>query len=107
MRHQSALTLDNRRGAIRKPTRCLAFIQSPGARHDIECLILDISASGARLKLTSGAAKPFQHGPTVPDEFRLFVQADRTEIDCQVTWRKLDSCGVRFLSAFRQAPPAR
>ena len=96
-------SLDNRRTAFRKPTRCLAYVQVPGSRRDIECVILDISASGARLKLSGGPAKPFQQGPTIPAAFRLYVHVDNTEIDCEVTWRKTDSIGVRFLSGFRPA----
>lgn len=103
----TSASFDNRRAAFRKPTRCLAYVQVPGARHDIECVILDISASGARLKLSGGPAKPFQQGPTIPDGFRLYVQVDNTEIDCEVTWRKSDSIGVRFLSAFRPAGQSR
>lgn len=107
MQRSSPSSWDNRRGANRKPTRCLAYVQAPGARTDIECVILDISASGARLKLTGGPIKPFQQGPSIPQEFRLYVQSDNTEIECQVTWRKPDSLGVRFLSAFRPASPMR
>ena len=107
IQHPGGISGVNRRGAARKPTRCLGYIALPGSRQEIECVMLDVSASGARLKLTLPPPKPFQPATVVPQQFRLYVQSDKTEIDCEVTWVKGDQCGVRFLSAFRPATQTR
>jgi len=103
IQHPGGISGINRRNAARKPTRCLGYIAIPGSRQEIECVMLDISASGARLKLSLPPAKPFQPAPSIPQQFCLSVQSDRTEIDCEVTWVRSGQCGVRFLSAFRPA----
>lgn len=103
IQHPGGISGSNRRNAARKPTRCLGYIAIPGSRQEIECVMLDISASGARLKLSLPPAKPFQPAPSIPQKFCLSVQSDRTEIDCEVTWVRSGQCGVRFLSAFRPA----
>lgn len=91
----------NRRQATRKSTRSLGYIVQPG-RDEIECLLIDISRSGAQLRLTSGATKPFQPPLPIPETFVLRLAIDHTEIDCQTTWRKSDALGVRFLTGFRR-----
>jgi hypothetical protein len=90
----------NRRRAPRRATRVLGYVVERG-RDDRECLLLDMSAAGARLQLTAPAAKPFQPPVTIPDTFVLVVVNDRTEVDCVTTWRKGNGCGVRFVSSFR------
>ncbi len=107
IQHPGGISGANRRNAARKPTRCLGYIAIPGSRQEIECVLLDISASGARLKPTLPPAKPFQAAPSIPRQFCLSVQSDRTEIDCEVTWERGGECGVRFLSAFRPARDTR
>ena len=90
----------NRRAAHRKATRNLGIIRGSG-NAELECLVLDISGTGARLQLTSGDPKPFQAPVAIPEQFVLLMTADRTEIECRITWRKGTSLGVSFQSGFR------
>jgi hypothetical protein len=54
----------------------------------INCLIRNISISGAALDVTN------PHD--IPDRFNLVFKADSTHIPCQVVWRKEELIGVAF-----------
>jgi len=55
------------------------------------CLILDLSDTGARLKIDASQ--------TLPDEFILLLSHDgRLHRQCSVAWRSPTAIGVRFLS---------
>lgn len=60
------------------------------------CKIVDMSATGARLRLmpTSDQTKGLPAG--VPDAFTLVLRVDRIEVDCEVAWRKEREVGIRF-----------
>ena len=92
---------DNRRRAVRKPTRNLGYISASG-QDERECVLIDISQSGAQLRLVGVEAKPFQAPLAIPATFVLKISADHSEIDCETTWRRGTVLGVRFLSAFRR-----
>jgi hypothetical protein len=55
----------------------------------IDCVVRDLSASGARLMLPSPGG--------VPDTFDLCMQSDQSARACRVIWRKHDSIGVEFV----------
>jgi hypothetical protein len=59
----------------------------------IDCLLRDMSATGARLRVEGSVA--------APDTFELLVPLDGLEAHCQVVWRSGADIGVRFLSAPR------
>jgi hypothetical protein len=63
----------------------------------VDCVIRDLSATGAKLICGDQAA--------VPNEFRLVVLGDNQMRDVRVTWRKGDLIGVTFTSEPRRAPP--
>jgi hypothetical protein len=54
----------------------------------INCLISNISISGAALDVTS----PLD----IPERFNLVFKADDTHIPCHVVWRKEERIGVAF-----------
>ena len=57
-----------------------------------ECVVMDISAHGARLAVESGTA--------VPDQFTLLLSANsRASHRCLVMWRAGHQLGVKFVSA--------
>jgi len=62
----------------------------PGAEA-LECIVLDISASGARISLTDSNA-------IVPDNLKIFIAARDLIADCKVVWRKGREFGVTFES---------
>lgn len=85
----------------RKETRCLAYIVAPGSRKELECVVLDMSSSGARLQLAGVASKPFAAPVVFPQNFKLIIRNDRIEVDCVSCWSKGATCGVTFASPFR------
>jgi len=54
------------------------------------CLMIDVSRTGARLRVDASDA--------VPDEFILLLSHDgKLHRQCAVAWRSLTAVGVRFL----------
>jgi len=93
--------IETRRRARRKQTRCLAYIVAPGSRKELECVVLDMSSSGAKLQLAGVASKPFAAPVVFPQNFKLIIRNDRIEVDCVSCWSKGVTCGVTFASPFR------
>ena len=54
----------------------------------INCLVRNISISGAALDVTN----PLD----IPERFNLFFKADGTHIPCHVIWRQAEQIGVAF-----------
>ena len=54
----------------------------------VNCLIRDISISGAALDVTN----PLE----IPERFNLVFKADGTHIPCHVIWRQGEQIGVAF-----------
>jgi len=65
----------------------------------IECTLRDMSATGARLRVSGSV--------TAPDTFELLIPLDGLEANCQVVWRSGADLGVRFLSAPRMVTAKR
>ena len=65
-----------------------------------QCVMLDVSAGGARLKLNGDFA--------VPEQFTLFLSKidGRLKRRCVIAWRKEKQIGVRFMAAEDAAAPA-
>lgn len=97
-----ALKSDARR-ATRKPMRTLAEIHSEGRPEGISCLVLDMSGTGAKLKIETAPRRAFAPSIQVPETFRLTIPRDNTAIDCRLAWRDNDMIGVTFTSAFMTA----
>jgi len=54
----------------------------------IECVIRDISATGAAIEISNLVR--------IPDTFVLIVPEDRLRLNCRVVWRKEFRIGVAF-----------
>jgi hypothetical protein len=65
----------------------------------VECLVRDMSATGARLKV--------QGSVRAPDAFELLIPLDGLEAYCQVVWRSGPDLGVKFLGAPRMVAAKR
>jgi hypothetical protein len=75
-----------RRAGPRKPVLMSGAIEFAGST--INCLIRNISISGAALDVTN----PLD----IPEHFNLFFKADGTHIPCHVIWRQAEQIGVAF-----------
>lgn len=69
-----------------------AIAASNERRLTVNCVVRDLSGTGARLRVEGSM--------TVPDTFELIIPLDGLEASCQVVWRKGGEVGVKFL-----APP--
>jgi hypothetical protein len=58
-------------------------------RSTLDCVLRDLSATGAKLIFSA-------HVP-VPDEFDLELPQKGRTHRARIMWRKLDTCGVRFI----------
>lgn len=99
---QTSQSSDNRR-APRKTTRTLAHVVCAASGQSLDCLIQDMSASGARLQLLEPVRGPFQPAMKLPETFKLVIPNDAIEIDGTLAWVRGESFGVVFKSAFRPA----
>jgi hypothetical protein len=79
----------------RRPVRQGAWIFPGGGSASIPCVMMDLSVSGARLKVDPGTE--------LPSQFILVLSRDgRLNRRCQTMWRDQDMLGVQFLS--RKSP---
>ena len=74
------------RRAPRKTVLMSGAIEFAGST--INCLVRNISISGAALKVNN----PLD----IPDRFNLVFKADGTHIPCHVIWRQGEQIGVAF-----------
>ena len=75
-----------RRAAPRKPVLMSGAIKFAGST--IDCLICNMSISGAALEVSN----PLE----IAERFDLFFKADGTHIPCHVVWRQEERIGVAF-----------
>ncbi len=87
------------RRATRRRTLKQATIAYGGRHLTIECVVRDLSATGARLVV--------EHAASVPDTFELLIELDGLEAQCEVIWRNRTTVGVRFEQAPRHVEPRR
>jgi hypothetical protein len=75
--------------AIRRIRHTSAWIISNGSAKS-ECVVMDISQSGAKV-VSDGTA-------SIPDRFELaFVQGDQKRQSCEVVWRQGKILGIKFV----------
>jgi hypothetical protein len=91
---------DGRR-APRKSSILGGIITSPSMVAERPCKVVDMSATGARVRLTPTSDHTRGLPASVPDTFTLVLRIDRLEVDCEVAWRKDREIGVRFLGVVR------
>lgn len=77
------------RKALRRQSGTPAWIRVEKEFAVRSCTIVDISADGAQLKLSS--PQP------VPEEFKLLLSRDAHGRSCRLKWRRGTSLGAEFL----------
>ena len=84
-----------RRRSSRRRCYRAAKIQLAGGTSAQDCLVINISDGGVRLKA---------EGLDVPDEFVLLLSNDGVvqESTCKVAWRCGDEIGAKFVAAARR-----
>ena len=78
----------DRRRFPRRKSYAQGTIQPHDGSGKIQCILEDVSISGARLRLDSATA--------LPPFFVLVVPAERIERNCMLAWTKGERSGVRF-----------
>ncbi len=80
---------ERRRGTRQKSLlRGLAYLgNSPSA---IDCVVRDVSETGARLKFASAL--------TVPNTLELYIPVKGQKLHAEVQWREPDEVGIVFIS---------
>jgi PilZ domain len=87
----------------RSSTRQRSFLKGRvlfnGGQNSLECLIRDLSASGARLELSASV--------TLPDRFDLYLPHRDETCKVQIHWRRDNQLGVAFeqVESAPAAPP--
>lgn len=78
---------DDKRGEQRHRTLKKGYIVFNDRRSTIECIIRNLSETGAQLKVASIVG--------IPDSFELLVN-DKDTLPCKVAWRRQTELGVSF-----------
>ena len=81
------------RVGVRKRTFLKGRIEFNGGASSMDCLIRDLSASGARLELSETAA--------LPEVFDLYIAQKDQTFRSTLRWRKDEGVGVTFHDATR------
>jgi len=87
--------MDNRRDAVRLRTLKSGKVVFNDGNSVVDCVVRDLSESGAKLKVVSVVG--------IPDHFTLALEGERNGRPCSVAWRKGAELGVTFERASRQA----
>ena len=77
-----------RRSAERRRMVRAAEITIPGEAGVVSCVLVDISTSGAKLRVPGDVR--------LPVSFQLAVAAMSLEVNCELRWRRGDDIGVEF-----------
>ena len=94
---------DQSRRSRRQPMCLQGAIRSERLTEPVACVIRDYSATGARIELVRAERKPFVVEERIPDLFTLAFKLERTQVECELIWRRGDTIGVRFRSLPRQS----
>lgn len=107
---QGAIDQERSADGRRAPRRSSVLggtITATSMTSDRPCKVVDMSATGARVRLMPAADLSRGLPASVPDAFTLILRIDRVEVDCEVMWRTNLDIGVRFLGASRPLRRAR
>lgn len=83
-------TVTERRKSDRKKTfrAAVTLFESPSS--PMPCIVMDISATGARIKALSA--------DELPNEFLLTIESTMAQHQCKVVWRVGDELGIHFMA---------
>jgi len=84
-----ATRLGDPRGESRQELRLQAICECTNPPQRVECMIVDITGSGARVEFTAT--------DRIPDTFKLYVSSVNVVLECQVMWRKQNQLGVKHI----------
>jgi hypothetical protein len=82
--------------ARRKETSLPGLMTFRNLRLELPCTIADLSATGARLYVPPTSLRLIGNLEHLPNELMLALRSDRTEVPCEIRWRRTNSLGVRF-----------
>jgi PilZ domain len=85
---------DDRRLQARNPIRVQAWADPGGAAPALDCLIIDMSPTGACIASVNGAS--------LPDTFSLQLDQKNEIAEAIVMWRVENTVGVKFVKPVRQ-----
>ena len=88
MRRRMQAGMEEHRKAPRHRTYKAAHIAFAGHAATIDCVVRNLSDTGATLEVASPIG--------IPDEFDLVFKGDGSVRPCRVTWRKETKIGVDF-----------
>src|SRR5262245_3516940 len=91
--------MNERRTASRQKSFLRGCIQFNNRRTAIDCLVRDISASGARLI--------FSDSISIPDEVELYIPQKEQTLRAHVQWRRGEEVGVAFAKNARAPAPSK
>jgi uncharacterized protein YceH (UPF0502 family) len=91
--------MNERRNASRQKSFLRGSIQFNNRRTVIDCLVRDISASGARLI--------FSDSVTVPDVLELYIPQREQTLRAHVQWRRGEELGVAVTKSGRAPAPSK
>lgn len=95
---------DDGRLALRKKQRLIdGYVWSDNMLVARGCSVRDLSAVGALVDLWQDKKVTTMREAPIPRQVVLYIVPDQLEIDCDVTWRKDYSLGLRFNGKFRKA----
>ena len=94
----------NKRWAKRKPSSTPCKMLFDGISTPYECILRDISSTGAQIEMSRTKFNPDGSSETVPNHFTLLIPLDRIAVDCQSMWRRGSKLGIRFTSMVRNLP---
>ncbi len=81
-----AAPLVEQRSEPREPQNLKGLCQIDGPPYQIDCRIIDMSSSGARLQFASTAE--------IPPTFKVYVEALNVVLECRTVWRNETTIGV-------------
>ena len=93
--------LPDRRRSHRERTCLPAKLIGQDRRRKIDCTVVDISATGARLSVCPSSWIASNGKNTLPDIIHLFLDSERTYIACKRKWNTVNELGVQFCTPFQ------
>lgn len=97
----------NKRWAKRKSAQTPAKILFDGITTPYECMLRDISSTGAQVEMSRTKMNPDGSTENLPNYFTLIIPLDKTAVECQSMWRRGSKVGARFIGMVRTFAPVK